>query len=414
MKKLKNPGILHGLLLTACAAALTVGLMTETAKAPEMSPPALTATPPVSIGAAEQKAKVASGCEVIQTMAFTRCGHSVTRRVLAPEALTGADFAASQDYYNLWQLESFSPERLEMRREIPLFCPIHTVVGVNEAGDVVLTRNMYGDGMAVVRDTGRTLVRNVLIHDDRGHYSIDFEEFERQIRENNVKVYILCSPHNPVGRVWKREELVKAGDICLANGVLVFSDEIHADFVYEDNKHIPFASISKEYDEGSLTFTSPSKTFNIAGLQIAEIIVRDEKLRNAVRRAVNITGYAEVGITGLAAMKAAYTECDDWVDAVVEYIHGNMSFMEDFLSAELPMLRMTHPEGTYLPWIDCTALRLDRKGLEDLVRNKAKLWLDAGYIFGESGTGFQRFNAACPRKTLEEAMERLKRACCEQ
>ena len=155
---------------------------------------------------------------------------------------------------------------------------------------------------------------------------------------------------------------------------------------------------------------SPSKTFNIAGLQIAEIIVRDEKLRNAVRRAVNITGYAEVGITGLAAMKAAYTECDDWVDAVVEYIHGNMGFMEDFLSAELPMLRMTHPEGTYLPWIDCTALGLDRKGLEDLVRNKAKLWLDAGYIFGESGTGFQRFNAACPRKTLEEAMERLKRA----
>ena len=157
MKKLKNPGVLHGLLLTACEAALAVGLMTETANAPEMNPPALTATPPVSIGAAEQKAKVASGCEVIQTMAFTRCGHSVTRRVLAPEALTGADFAAAQGYYDLWQIESFSPDHLEMRREIPLFCPIHTVVGVNEAGDVVLTRNMYGDGMAVVRDTGRTM-----------------------------------------------------------------------------------------------------------------------------------------------------------------------------------------------------------------------------------------------------------------
>lgn len=309
---------------------------------------------------------------------------------------------------------AYDPEHIIFAPSV-VFALTQAVLALTEPGDaVMISEPVYYPFSSLVRDTGRTLVRNVLIHDDRGHYSIDFEEFERQIRENNVKVYILCSPHNPVGRVWKREELVKAGDICLANGVLVFSDEIHADFVYEDNKHIPFASISKEYDEGSLTFTSPSKTFNIAGLQIAEIIVRDEKLRNAVRRAVNITGYAEVGITGLAAMKAAYTECDDWVDAVVEYIHGNMSFMEDFLSAELPMLRMTHPEGTYLPWIDCTALRLDRKGLEDLVRNKAKLWLDAGYIFGESGTGFQRFNAACPRKTLEEAMERLKRACCEQ
>ncbi len=309
---------------------------------------------------------------------------------------------------------AYDPEHIIFAPGV-VFALTQAVLALTEPGDaVMISEPVYYPFSSLVRDTGRTLVRNVLIHDDRGHYSIDFEEFERQIRENNVKVYILCSPHNPVGRVWKREELVKAGDICLANGVLVFSDEIHADFVYEDNKHIPFASISKEYDEGSLTFTSPSKTFNIAGLQIAEIIVRDEKLRNAVRRAVNITGYAEVGITGLAAMKAAYTECDDWVDAVVEYIHGNMSFMEDFLSAELPMLRMTHPEGTYLPWIDCTALRLDRKGLEDLVRNKAKLWLDAGYIFGESGTGFQRFNAACPRKTLEEAMERLKRACCEQ
>ena len=157
MKKLKNPGILHGLLLTACAAALTVGLMTETANAPEMNPPGLSVPPPVSIGAAEQKARIAAGCEVIQTMAFTRCGHSVTRRVLAPDTLMGADFPTAQAYYDLWQVESFSPDRLEMRRELALFCPIHTVVGVNEAGDVVLMRNMYGDGMAVVQDTGRTL-----------------------------------------------------------------------------------------------------------------------------------------------------------------------------------------------------------------------------------------------------------------
>lgn len=157
VKALKNVGALHSVLLLACAAALVIGLTTETAGAPETGFPVLPATPLPAVDTAEQNAKIAAGCEVIQTMAFSRCGHSVTRRVLAPEALTGADFAAAQGYYDLWQLESFSSDRLEMRREIPLFCPIHTVVGVNEAGDVVLTRNMYGDGMAVVRDTGRTM-----------------------------------------------------------------------------------------------------------------------------------------------------------------------------------------------------------------------------------------------------------------
>ena len=178
-------------------------------------------------------------------------------------------------------------------------------------------------------------------------------------------------------------------------------------FVYEDNKHIPFASISPEFEMRSLTFTSPSKTFNIAGLQIAEVIVRDEKLRNAVKRAIYSTGYAEIPVTGLAAMKAAYSECDDWVDALVSYIYDNIIFMEKYLSDKLPRLHMTHPEGTYLPWVDCSALELDRNALEDLIRNKAKLWLDAGFIFGESGALFQRFNAACPRQTLEEALDRL-------
>ncbi len=157
MKRLKKTGSLHGFLLTVCAVALAVGLMTETAKAPELEAPTLSATQPPAVGAAEQGAKVAAACEIIQTMAFTRCGHSVTRRVQAPEALAGADFAAVQDYYSLWQIESFAPERIDMRREIPLFCPIHTVAGVNEAGDVVLLRNMYGDGMAVVKDLGRSL-----------------------------------------------------------------------------------------------------------------------------------------------------------------------------------------------------------------------------------------------------------------
>ena len=158
MKKLNNIAFLHGLLLVAGGFVLLMGLTMETAQAPDMmESPALSATPPPAVGAAEQGARVVSGCEIIQTMAFSRCGHSVTRRVYAPETLIGADFAGTQAYYDLWQIESFSPERVEMRRELALFCPIHTVAGVNEAGEVVLSRNMYGDGMAVVKETGVAL-----------------------------------------------------------------------------------------------------------------------------------------------------------------------------------------------------------------------------------------------------------------
>ena len=276
----------------------------------------------------------------------------------------------------------------------------------DEGDAVMISEPVYYPFFSLVLDNKRKLVRNVLISEN-GHYGIDFDLFEKQIKDNDVKIYILCSPHNPVGRVWTKEELVRIGDICIRNGVTVFSDEIHADFVYEDNKHIPFASISEEFERSSLTFTSPSKTFNMAGLQIAEMSVGDKALRNKIRRTMSGIGYAEIPVTGLAAMRAAYTECDDWVDALVSYIHGNIIFMEDFIRDELGMLGMTHPEGTYLPWVDCRGLGLERKELEDLVRNEAKLWLDAGYIFGDSGNGWQRFNAACPRKILEEALVRF-------
>ncbi len=285
------------------------------------------------------------------------------------------------------------------------------VNGITEPGDaVMISEPVYYPFSALVKDAGRRLVRNVLIHDEEEHYGIDFDIFEKQIKDNDVKVYILCSPHNPVGRVWTKEELLKIGDICLANKVTVFSDEIHADFVYGDNKHIPFASISPEFEQNSVTFTSPSKTFNLAGLQIAEIIARDEKKRAAVKKAVNATGYAEVPVTGLAAMRAAYTECDGWVDETVSYIWKNILYMKDHIDEKIPQLKMKLPEGTYLPWVDCRSLGYDRKELEDLIRNRAKLWLDAGYIFGESGTGWQRFNAACPKSIIVEVMDRLEKA----
>ncbi len=285
------------------------------------------------------------------------------------------------------------------------------VLSCTEEGDaVMISEPVYYPFASLIRDAKRKLVRNVLIYDEKRHYGIDFDLFEKQIIENEVKAYILCSPHNPVGRVWTAQELETIGGICLKHNVLVLSDEIHADFVFEDNKHIPFAAISGEFEKNSITFTSPSKTFNIAGLQIAEIITSDKEKRNKIRHTIDGIGYSEPSAAGLAAMKAAYTECDDWVDSLVDYIHGNIDYMEGFIREKLPQLNMTHPEGTYLPWVDCSGLGLDKKGLEDLIRNKAKLWLDAGYIFGDSGEGFQRFNAAAPRKTIERAMRQLESA----
>ena len=292
-----------------------------------------------------------------------------------------------------------------------VFALTMAVLAYTEPGDAVMISDpVYYPFSSLVRDTNRKLVSNVLVQDAGGHYGIDFDEFERQIKENDVKVYILCSPHNPVGRVWTSDELKRLGDICLSHGVLVLSDEIHADFVFEDNKHIPFASISPEFEQGSVTFTSPSKTFNMAGLQIAEVIAADPAKRSAYKRTRNGSGYAEIPVMGLAAMRAAYTECDGWVDALVSYTHDNVIYMESYIRDRLPELKMTHPEGTYLTWVDFRGMGLSHDELEDLIRNKAKLWLDAGSIFGKPGDGFQRFNVACPRSTVAQAMEQLEKA----
>ncbi len=285
------------------------------------------------------------------------------------------------------------------------------ILALSKEGDGVLIQQpVYYPFANIVRDVKRKLVADPLVRDEKGRYRMDTDSFEKKIIEENVKLYILCSPHNPVGRVWTKEELTAIGKICLSHGVTVLADEIHADFVYEDNVFTPFASLSEEFEKNSVTFTSPSKTFNMAGLQIAEAIVHDERMRMAILRTANVCGYSELPVMGLNAMKAAYTQCDAWADAVVSYIHENILHMEAFLKKELPMLDMVHPEGTYLPWVDFGALGLSRAQLEDLIRNKAKLWLDAGHIFGRGGEGFQRYNVACPRKTLDIALERTLQA----
>ena len=285
------------------------------------------------------------------------------------------------------------------------------VLAFSEENDaVMISEPVYYPFASIVTGVKRKLIRNELKQDKTGRYEIDFALFEQQIKENNVKLYILCSPHNPVGRVWTKEELMRLGEICLAHGVYVLADEIHADFVYEGKKHIPFASISKEFENNSAVFTSPSKTFNMAGLQIAEAVIKDEKKRRRFVGESNRAGYAEVSVMGLNAMRAAYTECDDWVEELVEYIYENILYMEQRIRDGMPLLHMIHPEGTYLPWVDFRGLGLSHSGLDRLIRERAFLWLDAGYIFGRSGEGFERFNVACPRSMLVEALDRLEKA----
>lgn len=218
----------------------------------------------------------------------------------------------------------------------------------------------------------------------------------------------MCSPHNPVGRVWKKWELEKLGDICVENNVTVVSDEIHSDFVYPGNKHTAFANIKEEFQNITVTCTAPSKTFNLAGLQVSNIIIPNDKLRKKFRKQISAAGYSQVNVLGLVACESAYRNGRQWLDSLKEYLIENINFVRDYLEENIPSVKLIEPEGTYLIWLDFGELGLENEELEDLIINKSGLWLDSGAIFGEDGKGYQRINIACPRKTLEQALNQLK------
>lgn len=279
-----------------------------------------------------------------------------------------------------------------------------------EEGEAVLIQQpVYYPFSEVITDNNRVLVNNPL-KQVNGHYEIDFEEFERKIVENKVKLFLLCSPHNPVGRVWQEWELRKVGEICLKYGVLVVSDEIHSDFTYEGHKHLVFASLSPKYAEITVTCTAPSKTFNLAGLQISNIFISNEKLREQFKKAIAAAGYSQVNVMGLVACQAAYETAEDWLVQLKEYLAGNLAFVRSYLRENIPQIELVEPEGTYLLWLDFRKLSLSEEEREDLIVNKAKLWLDSGAMFGGDGEGFERINIACPRKVLEQALGQLREA----
>ena len=278
-----------------------------------------------------------------------------------------------------------------------------------EGDAVLIQRPVYYPFTRVIEANRRKLVNNPLIYKD-GRYVIDFEDFERKITDNDVKAFILCSPHNPVGRVWTKEELTQMGDICLAHGVTIIADEIHCDFTYPGVKHTVFANIKPEFADHSITCTAPSKTFNLAGLQVSNIFIKNPDLRRNFKDEISASGCGGVGLMGLVACQTAYTRGEAWLDALKDYLKGNLDFVRAFLKDHLPKVRLIEPEGTYLLWLDFNALGLSPDALEDLMVNKARLWLDRGNMFGPEGEGFERFNIACPRATLKQAFERLKAA----
>lgn len=277
-----------------------------------------------------------------------------------------------------------------------------------EPGDKVLIQSpVYNSFYRVITNNDCEVVVDDLIYNGE-KYEIDFEDFERKASDLKVKLFILCSPHNPAGRVWTKDELVRIGDICIKHGVIIIADEIHCDLVFDGYKHIPFASISEEFKMNSITCTSPSKTFNLAGLQVSNMIIPNRELKNKVSRTLGINEIGEVNVIGEQALIAAYTQGEEWLEQLMEYLKENLKYLTDFIENNLPKLKIIPPEATYLVWIDCRELGIKSKELADRLLQEGKLWINPGSIYGENGEGFIRINIACPRELLVDGLNRLK------
>jgi cystathionine beta-lyase len=270
---------------------------------------------------------------------------------------------------------------------------------------VVIQQPVYYPFESSVRQNGRTLLVNELVYSE-GRYTIDFQDFENKIKE--AKLFILCSPHNPVGRVWTQDELVRMGELCLRHGVTVIADEIHQDFVFAPSRHLVFATLDPRFADITVTCTSPSKSFNLAGLQNANIFIANKIIKNKFMQEYASCGLSQPSPAGLVACKAAYEGGGEWLDELVGYLCGSMSLVGDFVQAHIPRVKLVKPEGTYLAWLDFSQLGLSVQELDTLITHRCKLWLSSGHTFGAGGNNFQRMNIACPRSVLQDALGRLK------
>ena len=275
-----------------------------------------------------------------------------------------------------------------------------------EGESVLIQKPVYYPFFNIINSLQRKVVNSSLILKNN-HYEIDFDDFERKIVQEDVKMFILCSPHNPGGRVWTKQELQKISEICLAHNVLVVSDEIHSDITFGSNVHTVYGSLSEQALQNSIICTAPSKSFNLAGLQFSNIFIADEKLRKAFSEELDKTGYDEPSVFGIVAATAAYSEGADWFDSVKSYIWENILFAKKYIEENASQIKVLVPEGTYLLWLDFSKTGLSDSEINDRVLNKAKVWLDRGSMFGKEGEKFQRINCATPRIILEDALKRI-------
>lgn len=290
-----------------------------------------------------------------------------------------------------------------------VFALAMAVKAYTNPGDAVLIQQpVYYPFSEVIQDNGRVVVSNDLYLGDDNRYHIDLEDFEQKITDNHVKLFILCSPHNPTGRVFTKEELTAMGDLCMKHHVLVVSDEIHNDFVFEGEHHV-FAAVKKEYEAFSIVCTSPSKTFNLASMLISNIFIPNSELKQKFKKEVDAAGISQLGILGLVAAQAAYEHGETWYMAMHDYVKSNIAFVNEYVRDNLPGVDVIHGEGTYLLWLDFRKTGIEVKELERRIIYDAKLWLDSGSIFGAAGEGFQRINVAAPRETIRECMERIRK-----
>lgn len=274
-------------------------------------------------------------------------------------------------------------------------------------GDKVIVQTpVYNCFFSSIRNNGCEIVSNPLRR-TADTYEMDFDALERCAADPRTKVMLLCNPHNPAGRVWTPDELTRLGNICLRNGVTVVADEIHCELVYQGFKYTPFASLSDAFLHRSVTCVSPSKAFNIAGLQIANIVAFNNDMRSRIDKAININEVCDVNPFGVAATIAAYNEGEEWLNQLVDYLHGNYEAMAEFCRRELPEFPITRLEGTYLVWMDCSSLGMPSDALEHALLDDARLWLNAGTMYGAEGEGYMRWNIACPRSVMLDGLNRF-------
>lgn len=275
-------------------------------------------------------------------------------------------------------------------------------------GDKVLVQTpVYNCFFSSIRNDECEMVANKLLYKDN-IYNIDFDDLEQKAADPKVTLMLLCNPHNPVGRVWTKEELTKIGEICLRNNVIVVSDEIHCDLVYDGHTHIPFASINNEFLQNSVTCIAPSKTFNLAGIQVANIVAADEEIKKKIDKALNVNEVCEINCFAVEALIAAYNEGDDWLDELKVYLYDNYKLLSEFFEKYLPHLPVLPLEATYLVWVDCSALGITSKEIVDKLLLDEKLWLNEGTMYGKAGEGFVRINIATQRDRLIRGLKKFR------